>query len=237
MAVTTLRFELEREGCRLSATVSGSGPPLVLIHGVGVHGDGWLPQVKRLERSYTCMRFDNRGIGRSQPIGSPLSVERMAADVGALMDAAGWEDAHVVGHPLGGLAGVELALTAPHRIRSLALLCTSAAGRDLVQMSRWSIWIGLRMKLGPRRQRRRAFLEMVLPASSERRRAHDEVAASLAPLFGYDLADQPLISLKQAAATRSYSAVDRLDKSGLSPIPRGYRRTQEQEHRRASRPG
>ena len=215
--MTARLLEVEREGCRLSAKVSGSGPPLVLIQGVGLHGDGWLPQVARLERSYTCLRFDNRGIGRSLPIGASLSVEQMAADVGALMDAAGWADAHVVGHSLGGLVGLELALTTPQRVRSLALLCTSASGRDLVKVSWWSIQIGLRMKIGPRRQRRRAFLEMVMPASSERDRAHEEVAASLAPLFGYDLADQPVISLKQAAAARSYSAVDRLDQ--LPSVP------------------
>lgn len=215
--MTTRLLEVEREGCRLAAMVSGSGPPLVLIQGVGLHGDGWLPQVARLERSYTCMRFDNRGIGRSLPIGASPSVERMAADVGALMDAAGWEDAHVVGHSLGGLVGLELALTTPRRVRSLALLCTSASGRDLVKVSWWSIQIGLRMKIGPRRQRRRAFLEMVMPASTEGDRAHEEVAASLAPLFGYDLADQPVISLKQAAAARAYSAADRLDQ--LPEVP------------------
>ena len=208
--MTTHVLEVEREGCRLTTTVSGSGPPLVLIQGVGLHGDGWLPQVARLERTYSCLRFDNRGIGRSLPIGSSLSVEQMAADVAALMDAAGWDDAHVVGHSLGGLVGLELALTTPERVRSLALLCTSASGRDLVKLSWWSIGIGLRMKIGPRRQRRRAFLEMVMPASSDGVRDPEEVAASLAPLFGYDLADQPVISLKQAAAARAYSAVERL---------------------------
>jgi pimeloyl-ACP methyl ester carboxylesterase len=101
------------------------------------------------------------------PIGSSLSVEQMSADVAALMDAAGWDDAHVVGHSLGGLVGLELALTTPDRVRSLALLCTSGAGRDLVQLSWWSIRIGLRMKIGPRRHRRRAFLEMVMPPSAK----------------------------------------------------------------------
>lgn len=213
--MTSPVLEVEREGCRLTAQISGSGPPVVLIQGVGLHGDGWLPQVARLASTYACMRFDNRGIGRSLPIGSAPSVERMAADVGALMDAAGWTDAHVVGHSLGGLVALELALTTPERVRSLALLCTSASGRDLVQVSWWSIRIGLRMKIGPRRQRRRAFLEMVMPDSMDR--DHDQLAASLAPLFGYDLADQPTISLKQAAAARSYSAADRLDQ--LPAVP------------------
>ncbi len=76
-------FEVEQQGCRLAATVSGSGPRVVFIQGVGLHGDGWLPQVSWLDRAFACMRFDNRGIGKSQPLGSALSVERMAEDVRA----------------------------------------------------------------------------------------------------------------------------------------------------------
>jgi pimeloyl-ACP methyl ester carboxylesterase len=216
MRVTQV-LEVESRGCRLTATVSGHGPPVVFIHGVGVHGDGWLPQVEGLAPTYACMRLDNRGIGRSLPIGSALSVEQMTDDVVTLMDAVGWADAHVVGHSLGGLVALELALRAPGRVRSLALLCTSAAGRDLVTLSWWSFWLGLRMKIGPRRRRRRAFLEMVMPASSLPDLDHEASAAALAPLFGYDLADQPIVSLKQAAATRAYSAADRLDE--LPTVP------------------
>jgi pimeloyl-ACP methyl ester carboxylesterase len=210
-------FEVEQQGCRLNATVSGSGPPVVFIQGVGLHGDGWLPQVASLGRAYTCMRFDNRGIGRSVPLGSALSVERMAEDVRALMDAVGWDDAHVVGHSLGALVALEVALSSPRRVRSLALLCASAAGRDLVRLSWWSLWVGLRMKVGPRPRRRRAFLEMVMPAASLIDADLEGVAAALAPLFGYDLADQPPIALRQAAAARAYSAAQRLD--ALPSVP------------------
>jgi pimeloyl-ACP methyl ester carboxylesterase len=206
----TQYLEVVRSGCRLNAQVGGNGPRVVLIQGVGVHGDGWLPQVARLGQEFSCMRIDNRGIGRSIPAGPSISVEQMTADVASLMDAAGWDDAHVVGHSLGGLVALELALSAPRKVKSLALLCTSASGRDLVRMSWWTIWIGIRMKVGPRRSRRRAFLEMVMPRSSLRSANRDDLAAALAPLFGYDLAKQPTIALKQAAAARSYSAENRL---------------------------
>jgi pimeloyl-ACP methyl ester carboxylesterase len=216
--VVTHVHEVERLGCRLTATVSGSGPRVVFVHGVGVHGDGWLPQVSALDREFTCLRLDNRGIGRSLPLGAKLSVEQMTADVLALMDAAGWDDAHVVGHSLGGLVALETALSSPRRVRSLALLCTSAAGRDLVRLTWWSFRIGLRMKVGPRQRRRRAFVEMVMPASNLVDADLDEIAASLAPLFGYDLADQPVIALHQAGAARSYSAADRLRELPAVPM-------------------
>jgi pimeloyl-ACP methyl ester carboxylesterase len=206
----TQRLQVESHGCRLMAKVRGSGPPVVLIQGAGLHGDGWLPQVRALEREFSCMRIDNRGIGESLPIGPPLSVEQMADDVRVLMDAAGWEDAHIVGHSVGGLVGIELALTRPDRVRSLSLLCTSSAGRDLVRMSWWSLWVGLRMKIGPKRSRRRAFLEMVMTESQAAGVDYDGEAAALSPLFGYDLADQPMIAVKQARAARAYSAAHRL---------------------------
>ena len=80
---------------------------------MGVHGQGWRPQVEDLAGSYTCLTFDNRGMGASMPAGEgPLTLERMVADALALADAAGWDRFHVVGHSMGGHIALGLALTA-----------------------------------------------------------------------------------------------------------------------------
>src|SRR3954468_17968138 len=92
---------VERAGCRLHYAVCGDGPPVLLIQGVGVHGDGWRPQVEALASHRQCLTFDNRGLGGSQPVGAAVTVEQMAEDARVLMDALGWESAHVVGHSLG----------------------------------------------------------------------------------------------------------------------------------------
>ena len=118
---------VEHHGCRLVYRVGGDGPPVLLVQGVGVHGDGWRPQVDALAGRFRCLTFDNRGMGRSQPAGGPVTVEQMAEDARALMDAQGWDSAHVVGHSLGGAVALHLALTTPPRVRSLSLLCTFAA--------------------------------------------------------------------------------------------------------------
>lgn len=81
---------IEYAGCRLSYRVLGEGSPVLLIQGVGVHGDAWWPQVELLSERYRCLWFDNRGLGRSQPRGAALSVRQMADDARALMDAAPW---------------------------------------------------------------------------------------------------------------------------------------------------
>src|SRR6478752_9737116 len=112
------------EDCDLSYTVRGNGPPVLLIQGVGVQGDAWMPQTDDLAADFTCVTFDNRGMGRSQPAAVAITVEQMARDALAILDAAGIASAHVVGHSLGGVVALQLALSAPARVRSLALLCT-----------------------------------------------------------------------------------------------------------------
>src|SRR5262249_30932681 len=54
---------LDFQGCPLAYRIAGSGPPLVMIQGVGAYGTAPNPQVEILEPHYTCMTFDNRGIG------------------------------------------------------------------------------------------------------------------------------------------------------------------------------
>jgi pimeloyl-ACP methyl ester carboxylesterase len=204
------RSVLEHDGCALSYRVRGEGPPVVLIQGVGLHGDGWEPQVDGLAGRFRCLTFDNRGMASSQPLVGRLSVERMAEDVLALLDAEGWASAHVVGHSLGGLVAQHLGLAARERVRSLALLCTASKGSDLTRISGPILKLGLVTYLGTRRMKRHAFLNLVLPPSLLRANDRDELAAQLAPVFGHDLADTPKVVDGQLAALRAYDATDRL---------------------------
>ena len=208
---------LEVQGCPLAFQVEGSGPPVVFIQGVGVHGRGWIPQVRELRSAFTCVYFDNRGIGRSQPAGCPITVERMAQDALAIMNELRWDSAHVVGHSLGGPVALAMALNEPRRVRSLSLLCTIARGRDATRPSWRLVWLGVRSRVGPRRARRRAFLDLVMPPGSVPASNREPLAADLAELFGHDLADQPPIAMEQLGALRKYDATPRLRE--LSGIP------------------
>ena len=58
------------------------------------------------------------------------TVEQMANDARAVMRDLGWESTHVVGHSLGGLIALQLALAHRQAVRSLSLLCTFADGRN-----------------------------------------------------------------------------------------------------------
>lgn len=210
--------KLEHRGCRLCYKVEGKGPPVIWIQGTGLHGEGWRPQVEELAPRYECLTFDNRGMGASQPFGPSLSIEQMAEDTLALMDAVGWESAHLVGHSMGGLIALQVALMARSRVRSLALLCTFARGADATRMTWPMFWRGLRTYVGTRRMRRRAFTSLVLPPSVLATSDVDAWAEKLAPIFGHDLADHPPVVMKQLAAMKVCDLTERLGELKGVPI-------------------
>jgi pimeloyl-ACP methyl ester carboxylesterase len=207
---------LELDGCRLQYTTRGTGPPILFVQGVGVHGDGWLPQVERLAGDHACVFFDHRGLGRSQPRGAPISVERLAADALAILDAERIDAAHVVGHSLGGLVALQLAAAARARVSSLALLCTFADGSKAGRGGR-VLLLGLRTRIGTARMRARAFLQLVLPPAALARADLGPLVRSLQPLFGHDLAHQPPVAMAQLRAMRACDLTARLRE--LAGIP------------------
>ncbi len=209
----------EYHGCRLLGKICGRGTPVVFIQGVGVQGDAWLPQVDALAGHYRCLTFDNRGLGASQPIagknsiepfGAPITVEQMASDTLAIMDAAAISQAHLAGHSLGGLIALHLALTARQRVRSLSLLCTFADGRVATRMTWRMFCLGTGSRIGPRSFRRKTFLRIVMPPAELAKSNHAELSTRLAALFGHDLADHPSIVSPQLNALKNYNATPRL---------------------------
>lgn len=209
--------QLVRDDATIHYEVDGQGPPVLLIQGVGVIGAGWRPQVDGLRDRYTLCMFDNRGIGRSTTRARPTGVEQMAADALALLDQLGWPRAHVVGHSMGGLIAEQLALDAPTRVASVSLLCTPESGRAAARPGLSLIWTGVRMRIGTRSMRRRAFLEVVMPRSVLATADCEALATSLAPLFGRDLADNPAIIMQQVRAMSTHELGPRL--AGLASNP------------------
>jgi aminoacrylate hydrolase len=208
---------LELPAATLSYLVTGNGPAVLLIQGVGVVGEGWRPQIDALRDRYTTVSFDNRGIGSSTIRSGKLSVEAMAEDALAIMDAERIDRFHVVGHSLGGLIAEEVALRAPGRVKSLALLCTFARGKQGARMTPAMIVTGLRTRIGTRAMRRSAFLGLVMPPAILTGRDRAAMAEELRLRFGRDLADQPPIILKQVTAMARYDASARFGQ--LAGIP------------------
>jgi pimeloyl-ACP methyl ester carboxylesterase len=116
-------------GAELYWQRSGRGAPLLLIQGLsGTHFTWGEPFLSRLEPDFDCVIFDNRGIGNSADVSGPFTIAEMADDALAVMDAAGFETAHVLGISMGGMIAQQLALKAPERLRTLTLGCTYPGG-------------------------------------------------------------------------------------------------------------
>jgi aminoacrylate hydrolase len=208
---------IHNRGALVQYQRTGQGPAVLLIQGVGTIGEGWRPQIDGLSDRFTLISIDNRGIGASRILGGRLTVEDMAADALAIMDAEGISQCHVVGHSMGGVIAQELALSAPMRVSSLALLCTFVRGQDGARMSPAMFLTALRMRVGTRAMRRNAFMELVMPARYLQQADRVALAERLGRLFGRDLSDQPPIVMKQLRAMSRYDASDRLDQ--LAHIP------------------
>jgi aminoacrylate hydrolase len=101
----------EAAGLRYEEYGAPDAPPLILSAGLGGAGAYWQPNLAALAERRRVITYDHRGTGRSdRAVPAGLTIADMAADVAALMDALGLAKADFVGHALGGMIGLELAL-------------------------------------------------------------------------------------------------------------------------------
>lgn len=111
----------------------GAGPPLLMIRGLGAQASTWGDDfIASLAKHFRCVRFSNRGTGRSDKPPGPVSVRMLADDAANLLDALGIDRAHVFSVSLGGMIAQELALNHPQRVERLVLGCTFCGGTNAV---------------------------------------------------------------------------------------------------------
>lgn len=115
---------------RTAIHVVAEGPedaPVVLFaHSVGCDLTLWDKQAEALRGTFRILRYDARGHGESEAPAAPYTVEQLAGDALAVLDAFGVARAHLCGLSLGGTVGQWLALHHPDRLASLALCDTAA---------------------------------------------------------------------------------------------------------------
>ena len=117
---------LKANGITLHYEERCAGDPLILIMGLGSDGANRAPHLDRYEKHFRCILINNRGAGQSDKPEGPYATTMMAADVTAVMDAAGIDRAHVIGISMGGAISQELTLNHPNKVRTLTLACTWA---------------------------------------------------------------------------------------------------------------
>lgn len=111
----------------LDYQVRGSGPPVVLSPGLAGLSSFWAKQVEVLSAKFKVITYDHRGCGKSDLEPAAVSIETMAQDLLALLDALGIERASIAGHSTGGAICQHLAAHASERLEKIIVSCSWTA--------------------------------------------------------------------------------------------------------------
>lgn len=99
----------------------GTGPALVMLHGIGSNAESWVPLMQALPADWNLLAWWAPGYGASVRVGT-AGPAAYAARLGAVLDALGITQAHLLGHSLGCLFAGAFAAAAPARVAGLAFL-------------------------------------------------------------------------------------------------------------------
>lgn len=118
--------ELDRGGWKLRYELAGVGSELVVLtHGLGATAETWRGQVAALAPRYRVLTWDLRAHGVSGSPDESITLQTLAADLAAVVQAAGGP-AHALGHSAGGVITMRFALDHPQLVRSLVLVGTAS---------------------------------------------------------------------------------------------------------------
>ena len=125
--MTAIRYVASPDGTRIAYRASGSGEPVLFVHGASTSGADWVFVRRLLRDRFTVVTMDRRGRGDSGDGALDYSIEREAEDVLAVLDAVGAEQ--LVGHSYGGLCSI-LAAQRTTSLRRLVLYEPPIAVRE-----------------------------------------------------------------------------------------------------------
>ena len=137
--MTSARFDewqLDLHGHRAVYRIAGSGPPVVLIHGMVNSSRHWEAVAMRLADDYTVVAPDLIGHGDSATPRGDYSLGAHAASIRDLLTAIGIDRASIVGHSLGGGVAMQFFYQFPQRTERLALVSSGGLGPEVSPMLR-----------------------------------------------------------------------------------------------------
>ena len=179
---------------------------IVLINGLADDLLSWGFQIPALvEAGYRVLRFDNRGIGKTdRPVG-PYTSRQMAADAKALVDHLGITGFHLMGVSMGGMIAEEYAIAYPGDLKSVTLACTYGKA-DAFCQTMFAMWADLARQVSvPFVMRDVALWAFTGPFFEERAADAAEFAAAMAGL------DQSVETyLAQLSVIQTHDATDRI---------------------------
>jgi pimeloyl-ACP methyl ester carboxylesterase len=150
-----LRFRRVQTGAGAYSVIdAGTGPAVLMLHGLGGTKASFLPSIAALAPSLRTVAVDMLGFGDSaKPLGASYGPQFQARGVEQLLDALELEQAHLVGHSMGGRVALELGFEYPDRVGRLVLMTPAMAWLRERRWAPYLRWIrpelGL-MQLAPR---------------------------------------------------------------------------------------
>jgi pimeloyl-ACP methyl ester carboxylesterase len=210
------------EGGLVAGTEAGSGPPILLLHGLGGTWQYWSRTMELLAGSARCIAFDLPGFGASDTPPGGFTLDSASDNLAAALRAVGGAPAVVCGHSLGGPLGARFALRHPHAVSKLVLVGPSGLAPappwqhrvlravpayNLLQLVPWP-WERLLLSIAPLRRAGLGLLvdnpSAVDPALVRRMVEGARHARALRPALSASFAtglddDAPLVSVPIAA--------------------------------------
>jgi pimeloyl-ACP methyl ester carboxylesterase len=127
----TDRKTIPLHGREVAYVESGSGPVLLLIHGMAGTSETWEAVIEPLAREHTVIATDLPGHGASAPGAGDYSLGSLASGLRDLLIALGHERATLVGHSLGGGIAMQFAYQFPELTERLVLVSSGGLGREV----------------------------------------------------------------------------------------------------------
>ncbi|TSD86338.1 alpha/beta hydrolase [Mycobacterium sp. KBS0706] len=110
---------VEVNGMQVYYEVSGSGDPLVVLHGAYMNIPSMGAIIPKLAETHKVYAFEFQGHGRTTDIDRPITYPALADDTAAFMEAVGLQKADVFGYSMGAAAGLQLAIRHPDKVNKL----------------------------------------------------------------------------------------------------------------------
>lgn len=185
-------------GTQLFYTTLGQGPGVVLLHPTPVDHRFWLPVAEMLAPAYRLLIPDLRGHGGSEAGDGPITMEKLAADAGRLLDHLEMDKALFAGCSIGGYTLYEIWRTMPARVQAFAFCCAKPqADTDAARTKREENIARIRAGGAP------AFIESMLETvigPTAHRRWPEKVAA--ARVMMEKASPEALIAIQQGLGAR-----------------------------------
>ena len=126
---------------KLANDITGSGEPLVLLHGMGSSSNSWKMIRPALQDKFQVITFDLPGHGKTAfDPDQPMDPYSLALLIKEQLDELGIERAHLAGNSLGGWIALEIAAAFPERTKSVIGPCWALAGANYPPFDSWRLF-------------------------------------------------------------------------------------------------